>query len=170
MTTSIPLRSERLATYFLINLLAAIVGSRLLTIFGAPWDQVGIFLAAYLVLGAIDRSYLRALFWGFVFMIYLVYEIIHSNIIIAWLIIQPRPKLDPGIIGVPLRLRSGFEITMLASAITLTPGTISVDLGKDGEGRDVLFVHNLTVRDPAAFRQSVHDGFESLILRITRGA
>ena len=59
---------------------------------------------------------------------------------------------------------------MLASAITLTPGTISVDLGEDEEGANILFVHNLTVNDPVAYRESVRAGFESMILRITRGS
>ena len=57
---------------------------------------------------------------------------------------------------------------MLASAITLTPGTLSVDLGKDDEGNNILFVHNLKVGDPEAYRSSVHHGFERMILRITR--
>ncbi len=112
---------------------------------------------------------MRALFWGSIFLLYLLWEIMLSNISLAWLVIQPKPKLDPGIIGVPLRLSSGLEITMLASAITLTPGTISVDLGTDDEGNNILFVHNLTVEDPEAYRQSVHQGFERMILRITRG-
>jgi multicomponent Na+:H+ antiporter subunit E len=116
-----------------------------------------------------DRSYLRAVFWGVVFILYLLWEIVLSNINIAWLVIQPRPKLDPGIIGVPLRLTSGLEITMLASAITLTPGTISVDLASDETGNRILFVHNLQVGDPEAYRESVHSGFERMILRVTRG-
>ena len=62
---------------------------------------------------------LRALFWGSSSCFYLLWEILLSNISLAWLVIQPKPKLDPGIIGVPLRLNSGLEITMLASAITL---------------------------------------------------
>ena len=169
MATDTPIRSERLSTFFLINLLAAVVLPWFFTLFGGLWDHSIAFVAAYIVLGLVDRSYLRAVFWGVVFILYLLWEIVLSNINIAWLVIQPRPKLDPGIIGVPLRLTSGLEITMLASAITLTPGTISVDLGSDETGRKILFVHNLQVGDPEAYRESVHSGFERMILRVTRG-
>ncbi len=170
MVTDTPLRSERLITFFLLNLLAAVVAPYFFTLFGAPWDQFLVFIVAYVILGMIDRAYLRAIFWGTVFFIYLVWQIILSNIQIAWLVIQPRLKLDPGIIGVPLKLSTGLEITMLASAITLTPGTISVELEQDEEGNSILFVHNLTVHDPVAYRESVHQGFERMILRITRGS
>ncbi|MFN2204214.1 MAG: Na+/H+ antiporter subunit E [Caldilineaceae bacterium] len=169
MATDTPIRSERLSTFFLINLLAAVVLPWFFTLFGGLWDHSIAFVAAYIVLGLVDRSYLRAVFWGVVFILYLLWEIVLSNINIAWLVIQPRPKLDPGIIGVPLRLTSGLEITMLASAITLTPGTISVDLASDETGNRILFVHNLQVGDPEAYRESVHSGFERMILRVTRG-
>lgn len=169
MDTSIPLRSERLATLFLLNLLAALALPAVFDVFAGPWDHIISFVIAYLVLGLVDGRYLRAVFWGVVFLVYLIWEIILSNLSIAWLVIQPRPKMDPGIVGVPLTLTSGLEITMLASAITLTPGTLSVDLGTDQDGNTILFVHNLRVRDPEAYRKSVHSGFERLILRITRG-
>jgi multicomponent Na+:H+ antiporter subunit E len=169
MATDAPIRSERLLVLFLLNLLAAVMLPEFLTVFGGMWDHLLAFIVAYVVLGIFDRGYLRALFWGVIFLLYLFWEILLSNISLAWLVIQPRPKLDPGIIGVPLRLTSGLEITMLASAITLTPGTLSVDLGKDEVGNAMLFVHNLKVNDPAEYRQSVHDGFERMILRITRG-
>jgi multicomponent Na+:H+ antiporter subunit E len=170
MATDTPIRSERLSTFFLINLLAAVGLPWFFTLFGGLWDHTIAFIAAYIVLGLIDRSYMRAVFWGVVFLVYLLWEIVLSNINIAWLVIQPHPNMDPGIIGVPLRLTTGLEITMLASAITLTPGTISVDLATDDEtGKRVLFVHNLQVGDPEAYRESVHTGFERMILRITRG-
>jgi len=170
MATNAPLRSERFATFLLLNLLAAAVAPWFFTIFGAPWDQLITFGIAYVALGLVDRNYLRAIFWGAIFFVYLVWQIILSNIQIAWLIIQPKLKLDPGIVGVPLILSSGLEITILASAITLTPGTISVELEQDEDGNNVLFVHNLTVHDPVAYRESVHQGFERMILRITRGS
>lgn len=169
MATRSPLRAERLQTLFLVNVLAAVAVPWLFRGLGGPWDHVIAFSVAYLILGLIDRSYLRAVFWGVVFLLYLLWEILLSNISLAWLVIQPKPDLDPGIVAVPLTIDTGLEITMLASAITLTPGTLSVDLGKDSEGRSVLFVHNLKVRDPEAYRASVHNGFERLILRISGG-
>lgn len=163
------LNPDRFLRLFLINLLAAVVAPWFFELFGGMADHLLAFLVSYIVLGLIDRDYLRAIFWGAVFLLYLLWQIVLSNINIAWLVIQPRPKLDPGIVAVPLTISSGLEITMLASSITLTPGTISVDLGTDDKGNRALFVHNLKVQDPEAYRASVHRGFERLILRITRG-
>jgi multicomponent Na+:H+ antiporter subunit E len=166
MATRSLLRTERLQTFLLINILIAIGVPWAFRLFGGQLDRLVTFLLAYLVLGLIDRAYLRAVFWGSVFLVYLLWQILLSNINLAWLVIQPRPKLDPGIIAVPLTISTGLEITMLASAITLTPGTLSVDLGTDGKGNNILFVHNLKVDDPEKFRAFVRNGFERLILRI----
>ncbi len=162
--------TNRTALFFVINLLIAAAGPWLFRFFGNYWDHVVFYLAGAVILGLIDRTYGRVQIWGSYFIVYLVWQIILSSINIAWLVIQPRLKLDPGIIAVPLTVSSGLEITMLASAITLTPGTLSVDLGKNKTGQQVLFVHNLTVGDPEQFRTSIHEGFERLILRVTRGA
>ncbi|MDI9548708.1 MAG: Na+/H+ antiporter subunit E [Chloroflexota bacterium] len=155
--------------FLLINLLIAASGPWFIRIFGNFWDHAVFYVLGALVLALFDRSYGRVHLWGAYFIAFLVFQIILSSINIAWLVIQPRLKLDPGIVAVPLTVSTGLEITMLASAITLTPGTLSVDLGYNDKGQQVLFVHNLTVGDPDEFRNSIHEGFERLILRTTRG-
>ena len=57
----------------------------------------------------------------------------------------------------PLDLKSDAGITVLANLITLTPGTLSLDVSPD---RKTLFVHALHVEDPDAFRREVKEGFE----------
>ncbi|MEZ4613945.1 MAG: Na+/H+ antiporter subunit E [Caldilineaceae bacterium] len=116
------------------------------------------------------RPYARRAYHLAYFLTYVLWQIVLSNLSIAKLVLQPKPTLDPGIIAIPLRVTTGLEITILASVITLTPGTISVDLGTNEEGERVLYVHNLTVGDPAAFRRSVQQGFERLLLQVTQGA
>ena len=127
------------------------------------------FAAGIVIISLFDHRYLRQMLWSAIFLVYLTWQIILSNLSLAWLIIQPNPKLDPGIVGIPLTITGGLEITLLASAITLTPGTLSVDLGTDADGRTVLYVHNLRVGDPEQFRASVKDGFERMILQVSRG-
>ena len=56
-----------------------------------------------------------------------------------------------------------IEITTLASTITLTPGTLSVDLGVDEDGRQVLFVHSLFSSEPDAVRDNIKRAFERRI-------
>lgn len=160
---------KHIVLFFVLNLLIATAGPWFLRIFDNYWDHVLYYLIGAIALGLLNRSFGRVSLWGSLYAVYLIWQIILSSIQIAWLVIQPKLKLDPGIIAVPLAVATDFEITLLASSITLTPGTISVDLGRNPSGQQVLFVHNLTVGDPEAFRRSIYEGFERRIMRFTRG-
>jgi multicomponent Na+:H+ antiporter subunit E len=73
--------------------------------------------------------------------------------------------LKPGIFAYPLKVDRDFEITLLANLITLTPGTLSVDVSDD---RRTLYVHALDCSDPDQTRQDIADGFERKILEAFR--
>jgi multicomponent Na+:H+ antiporter subunit E len=65
--------------------------------------------------------------------------------------------LSPGLIDYPLTVRSDAAITLLANLITLTPGTLSVDVSAD---RRLLHIHALVARDPEAVIASIRQTFE----------
>ncbi|MCG8349205.1 MAG: Na+/H+ antiporter subunit E [Chloroflexales bacterium] len=95
------------------------------------------------------------------FVLYILWEIIVANLNVARTVLfTPRAKLRPGIIAVPLDVTSDVEITMLANIITLTPGTLSLDVSDD---RKVLYVHAIDVDDPDTFRQSIKGGLERAV-------
>lgn len=154
---------------FLVNIIAAFVWQQLLPLFGLIDYLIG-FGVGFLALWLANRTYGQRAYDLLYFVGYVLWEILLSNLSLAKLVLQPRPTLDPGIIAIPLTVSTGLEITILASVITLTPGTISVDLGENAEHERVLYVHNLTVGDPDAFRLSVKNNFERLLLRVTRGS
>jgi multicomponent Na+:H+ antiporter subunit E len=79
---------------------------------------------------------------------------------VAILVLRSNMALKPGIFAYPLTVKSDFEITLLANLITLTPGTLSVDVSDD---RKVLYVHALDCADPGALRQDIARGFERRI-------
>ena len=160
---------DRMVQFLLANALIALAAPLLIDLFGGAWDYGVGFVAGAVLLSIADRRYGRYLWYSSQFVLYLLWEIVLSNISMAWLVVQPKPKLDPGIVGVPLTIRTGLEITALATAITLTPGTISVDLDRDEDGRCTLYVHALRVGDPDQFRRSIQQGFERMILRISHG-
>ncbi|WP_106751941.1 Na+/H+ antiporter subunit E [Pannonibacter carbonis] len=87
----------------------------------------------------------------------------------AWRValLVSRPKLDvsPGIIAFPLTVERDFEIALLANLITLTPGTLSVDVSED---RKVLYVHCIDLPDPEATIADIRDGFERKIMEAFR--
>ncbi|WP_026612769.1 MULTISPECIES: Na+/H+ antiporter subunit E [Ensifer] len=79
---------------------------------------------------------------------------------VAILVMRSNMALKPGIFAYPLTVKGDFEITLLANLITLTPGTLSVDVSDD---RKVLYVHALDCADPGALRQDIARGFERRI-------
>ena len=65
--------------------------------------------------------------------------------------------------AVPLEVTSPAAITLLANLITLTPGTLSLDVAPNGR---VLYVHAMHVQDAGAFRREIKEGFERYIKEI----
>lgn len=84
---------------------------------------------------------------------------------VAVLVASPKMDLKPGIFAFPLTVDRDLEITLLANMITLTPGTLSVDVSED---RRFLYVHALDCSDPTAVRRDIADGFERKILEALR--
>ena len=90
-----------------------------------------------------------------------LYELVVSSVRVARLVLSPNMDVAPGIFAYPLKLRRDQEIALLANMITLTPGTLSVDVSED---RQTLYVHAMDARDPDAERASIADGFERRIM------
>jgi multicomponent Na+:H+ antiporter subunit E len=73
----------------------------------------------------------------------------------------------PGVVGIPLDARTDLEITLLANLMTLTPGSVTLDLSED---RSVLYVHAMYIDggDVEAYRRSVKEGLERRVLELMR--
>jgi len=94
-----------------------------------------------------------------------IYELVLSSWKVAVMVMSPRMDLKPGIFAYPLRVDRDYEITMLANLITLTPGTLSVDVSED---RRFLYVHAIDASDPDATRRDIAEGFERKIMEAFR--
>jgi multicomponent Na+:H+ antiporter subunit E len=92
-------------------------------------------------------------------------ELLLSNLRVFWDVVTPGHISRPGIVGVPLSAESDMEILLVANLISLTPGTLSVDLSQD---RRTLYVHVMFLDDPELFRQSIKTGLEQRVLEVTR--
>lgn len=91
-----------------------------------------------------------------------LYELIVSAVRVAIVVVRPdlSNAVRPAIIAVPLTVKSDAEITLLANMITLTPGTLSVDVAAD---KSVLYVHALNMADKEAMIADIANGFEKKI-------
>lgn len=84
-------------------------------------------------------------------------DIVVANYEVSKLILNPRSRMSPVFIEYPLELKETFTITILASTITLTPGTVSVNLRRD---RRILVIHALDAYDVQATIDKIHDRYE----------
>jgi multicomponent Na+:H+ antiporter subunit E len=95
--------------------------------------------------------------------VFFVWQLVIANLRMARAVLGRVDQLHPAIIAVPLDVTSDAEITMLANLITLTPGTLSIDVSSD---RRVLYVHVADCPDPDEARRELKEGFEHRVREV----
>ncbi|HIC95967.1 TPA: hypothetical protein EYP12_04975 [Candidatus Bipolaricaulota bacterium] len=82
--------------------------------------------------------------WGLYYILILIYHIIAANLDVAYRVLHPEMPIKPGIVKVRTALKNEIAKTILANSITLTPGTLSVDLSDGEDGH--FYIHWINVR------------------------
>jgi multicomponent Na+:H+ antiporter subunit E len=97
-----------------------------------------------------------------------LYELILSAVRVGLLVLRPDigTRLTPGIVAFPLTVTRPAEITLLANLITLTPGTLSVDVSED---KTTLYVHAIDCSNIEAAKNDIRNGFEKKIMEAFQG-
>ena len=112
--------------------------------------------------------YFESLFQFFALLLFFLKELVKSSWQVAVDVLHPRmnERISPCVLAVPLEAKSDLHITLLANMISLTPGTLSLDVSED---RKVLYVHSLyRTSDIDALKRSMKDGFEKRIMEVFR--
>ncbi len=152
-------------TTFLLNILLALAWVALTGEF-TPLNLLIGFVLGLLALWFTRRNggrpqYVIKLFVVLNFTLFFVKELVLANLRMAALSFRPKSSLRPAIVAVPLDVTSDLEITLLANLITLTPGTLTLDVSDD---RQMLYVHVADIKSsPDAVRQDIKSGFERRI-------
>jgi len=150
---------------FALNVLLAFVWQALTATFSLPSLIAG-FLIGY---GALwlaqplfgQRSpYFLRVFRGVRLLLFFLWELVVSSIRVAWDIVRPHGQSNPEIIAMPLDVESDLEILLVTSLISLTPGTLSLDVSPD---RKTLFVHAMFADDPEALVAELKHGMERMV-------
>lgn len=127
------------------------------------------FIVGYIILFVQHRrtptSYNLKVVQLFSFIFYFAYEIFAGAVLVAWDVVTPQHKSRPGIVAVPLDGRTAAEVALFANAVTLTPGTITLDISPD---QKTLFVHAMFVDTPDGVRYDLKQGLERRILALLR--
>lgn len=140
----------------LVNILLALIWAALTGKLDPANLAIG-FVLGYLVLfltrNALgSRLYSIKVYRTVGFVLYFLWELVLANLRVAADEISPRQKMRPGLIAIPLAARSDAEITVLANLITLTPGTLTLDVSTD---RRVMYIHDMYVRDADESRRKI---------------
>lgn len=98
-------------------------------------------------------------------MFYFLKDLVVANLRVAYDILTPKYHMRPGIIAVPLDATTDLEITSLSNLITLTPGTLSLDISSD---RKVLYIYTMFVEDRDAIVREIKNGMERRVLEVLR--
>lgn len=154
-------------TAFLANILLALAWMALSGSFTMGGFFTG-FLFGFSVLwiGRRDRNtavYREKLFAVGGFVLFFLREMVVANLRVAHDVLTPRHHMTPGIVAVPLELTSDLQITLLASLITLTPGTLSLHIADD---RRTLYVHAMYIDDPEELVRGIKEGFEQRVMEV----
>jgi multicomponent Na+:H+ antiporter subunit E len=100
------------------------------------------------------------------FSLFYLWQLLLANLRVAYDVMTPRHYMRPGVIAIPLDAETDAEITLLANLITLTPGTLSLDLSAD---RRTLYVHAMYIdTDVAEARREIKQGLERRVLQVLR--
>lgn len=93
-----------------------------------------------------------------------VYRLFASSFWVVLDILTVKHKARPGIVAVPLDVKTEAQLLLLTNYISLTPGTLSLDVDTD---KNILYVHAMFIDDPARVRDDIKNGIEKEILELT---
>jgi multicomponent Na+:H+ antiporter subunit E len=112
-----------------------------------------------------SRFYIYRVIAVFRLSLIFIKELILSNIAVLRVILKPRLDIRPGIFSLTTELTRDWEITILANLITLTPGTLVVDISPDNK---VLYIHAMDIDDVEEAIKSIKNTFERAIMEVSR--
>jgi multicomponent Na+:H+ antiporter subunit E len=112
-----------------------------------------------------EELYFHKVGLGLRLLLFFTREVLIANWAVVKQVLSPRLKARAGIIAYPLELRDDMLITLLANMITLTPGTLSVEVAPD---RCFLFIHILDIADSEEEKRKIKNGFERYLQRLAQ--
>ena len=96
---------------------------------------------------------------------YFLKDLVTANLRVAFDIVTPHHYMRPGVVAIPLDVETDIEITLMGNLITLTPGTLALDVAAD---RRTMYIHSMYIKDPEELRREIKDGLEKRILELMR--
>lgn len=112
-----------------------------------------------------DRTYFTLIPKLLSFFSFVLWEIIKANLVTVKESLYAKSKLKPAVIKVPLTVESDLAITILATMVSVTPGTLVMDISDD---KKVMYVHVMHVKDKQDFIDEVKNKFEKRLMEVLK--
>jgi multicomponent Na+:H+ antiporter subunit E len=150
-------------TYYVFSVFDGIPYNALMAIIVLIGFLIGLWLFSFFY----NKSYFRKAPMAVGFLLFFFKELFWATIKVAHDVITPTHYMKPGVIAFPLDAKTDLEITLLANLISLTPGTLSIDVSDD---KKTLFIHAVYIKDNDldALKNELKNGFEKRLLQLTR--
>lgn len=157
-----------MAFQILLNVLLALIWVFLKNSYTGVDFLIG-YIVGLLILFVLRRFlqfdfYFRRVYACFKLFLLFSVELIKANWDLIKIVLSPKMNIKPGIIAVPTELKRDWEVTLLATLITLTPGTLSMDFSDDNK---TLYIHSIHVPDKEAMIKQIQDTFEKAIMEVS---
>ena len=154
---------------FLLNLVLALMWTALQGELNAANFVVGFLLSAlsiYIFRPMFFRAvYFRKIALGVRLLVVFLKELTLSNLAVLRVVLSRRIRVHSGVIALRTELTHEVALTVLANMITLTPGTLTLDISPD---RRYLFVHTLNLDDPEEVKRDIQRAFERHLRELSR--
>lgn len=108
-----------------------------------------------------ESKYFKRVWYWIKLLVLFLYELVVSSASVLWDIITPQNQSQPAILEMPLDVKSDAGILLVTNLISLTPGTLSIDVSQD---RKTLTLHAMFAEDPDAVIAELKGGMEKWVI------
>jgi multicomponent Na+:H+ antiporter subunit E len=161
---------------FFVHLLIAFISSYVYFKYGGtvlPYNAIwavalwtGFMTVLWLTTPLYHKSYFYKLPKAIAFVMFFLKELLVANLKVAYDILTPSFHMEPTLVALPLSVKTDLEITLLAGIITLTPGSLTLDVSSD---RKFLYMHVLYLKpnNIEQLKQHIKHGYERRLMELT---
>jgi len=126
---------------------------------------VSVVAGQFLITSEKSRHIFRRYIFAIIYFFKFLWEMAKANLHVAYLVVHPKVPVKPGIVKIKTKLTKDSAITVLTNSITLTPGTLTIDVNPD---KKELYIHWIDVvsKDVQENTETIGGRFEKLLMEV----
>ncbi len=153
----------------ILNLVIALVWMALNTTWNGLNFIVGYLIGLLLIFGLqrfFPQPFYGCKLWAAFKLIVLFFsELFKSSMVVLRYIVSPKLDINPGILTYETDLTSDWELTLLSTLVSLTPGTVLIEVSRE---QHLAYIHAIDIKDEEELSHNIRNTFERAIKEVTR--